>query len=111
MIRSPEAEKDMHRKGYALAGDIAAALGIQRSTVTRWADDGKVREIRYLSGRYIEVASVVKHMSLDGDAAARLRFAVLTTDKRKQVTAKQAANEGMAVVGAEGGDDGDTNGA
>lgn len=108
--RNKEAEADMHRKGLALAGDIARAVSVSKSTVTRWADDGKVREVRYLTGRYIDVDTVVKHMGLDNQAAARLRFAVLSTEKQKQAAARKGADATMTVESTEGGSDG-TDGA
>lgn len=67
-MRSKQAEL-MRQRGFITVKEIAAKIGITKTTVYRWVEQGKVAEERVGAARYISLASLVQHL---GPTAAKM---------------------------------------
>ena len=62
----------MAAKGYLSLNAVAAALGLQRQAVWKWADGGKVKHIRVAGHIYLEKKSLVLHVGSEACALLRV---------------------------------------
>jgi hypothetical protein len=62
----------MATKGYLSLNAVAAALGLRRQAVWKWADAGKVEHIRVAGHIYLEEKSLVAHVGSEACALLRV---------------------------------------
>lgn len=52
----------MRAAGYILASEISEKMGITRSAVSRWANEGSVEHLLVANRMYVKVSSLVAHI-------------------------------------------------
>lgn len=52
----------MRQRGFVTVKEIATKLGITKTTVYRWVEQGKVAEERIGAARYISLSSLAQHL-------------------------------------------------
>lgn len=49
-------------KGYMLCSEVAARVGVRKSTIYRWIHDGVIESLDFSGAYYVSWASVVQHL-------------------------------------------------
>jgi len=62
----------MAAKGYLSLNAAADRLGVQRQTVWRWAEEGKVKHVRVVRQVYVEEKSLILHVGSEASALLRV---------------------------------------